>query len=312
MEKLSTKYGELTAVSYIETYPDGNIRGCVVTEKNEIETMYGVMVPQYLNDEERRKHINSLKFHHNGNLQSISLHEQTQIETPLGTFPAEYITFYEDGSLRSIFPLNGKLSGYWTEEKEYALAEEFTFNFPFGQFTQKIISIKFYQNGAVRSITFWPKDCVKIQSPLGEVWVQIGLELYPNGQLKSFEPYDAMLVDTPIGKILAYDQDALGIHGDSNSIRFYEDGTLASIITSTDKIEVTDKDGNKKEYQPSLIPNWCNESIMQPVPMVIEFIDNKARFNKSCKDEYDIKEYNFKIETIYDISSTCGSCSDCG
>ncbi len=312
MEKLMTKYGELTGISYIETYEDGSIKGCVLRERNEIKTNYGTMVPQYTNDEERRKNIMSLKFHQRGTLRSIALQDQVRIDTNLGTFPAELITFYESEKIKSIFPLNGRLTGYWTEEKEYALAEEFTFKLPLVTFTKKIISIKFYEKRAVKSITFWPLDVVDIETPVGIITVRIGLELYPSGQIKSVEPNEPTIIDTPIGKILAYDHNALGIHGDTNSIKLDEKGSIKSIATSTDQIKLIDKEGNSKIYKPDLIPNWCNESIMQPVPMVIEFEDNIVRFNRNSEDEYDINRYEFKIRTIYDEISGCASCSACG
>jgi hypothetical protein len=39
------------------------------------------------------------------------------------------ITFYEDGSIESLFPLNGQISAFWSEEEEGALARKFDFTF---------------------------------------------------------------------------------------------------------------------------------------------------------------------------------------
>ena len=46
---------------------------------------------------------------------------------------AELVTFHADGSLRRVFPLNGKLSGYWTEADEGALAKAMELSTPLGE-----------------------------------------------------------------------------------------------------------------------------------------------------------------------------------
>ena len=42
---------------------------------------------------------------------------------------AEQVSFYESGALKRIFPLNGTLSGYWTQEDEAKLATPLTLVF---------------------------------------------------------------------------------------------------------------------------------------------------------------------------------------
>jgi len=307
MSEISTNYGVIKGISYLSQYPDGSIKDCIPTEPNELKTSYGKLIPQYQDDGLRRKQIKPLSFYKNGNLKSISLQNQVEINTSIGVLPAEYVAFYEDGSIKRLFPLDGKLSGYWDEEDEYGLARDVEFNFSFGKFKQKVIGIHFYENGAVKSITFWPKDMVTIQSPVGTAVARIGIALYPDGKLKSYEPAKPTGVDTPIGIITAYDGSALGIHGDSNSLRFSEDGKVENVVTSTNKVEVTGKDGRKHVYTPGSKPSMFNPDANELVPLRIQFYGNKVCFNNTV--EYVVEECTFSIGTF--LLQTKGSCSAC-
>lgn len=316
MEVIATKYGVLTGISYITRYGEGNIKECIITEAKELKTIHGNFTPQYRDDGVRRKQFKPLSFHNNGNLKNISLQTQVDIETSIGILPAELITFYENFRIKRIFPLDGKLSGFWSDEDEYNLAREFEFKFSFGKFKRKIIGIHFYENGAVKSLTFWPKDTVTIQSPLGITDARIGISLYPDGKLKSFEPSKPLTVYTPIGKIMAYDHSVLGIHGDSNSLRFSADGKIEGVVTSTDAIEVRDENGEKKIYQPGSKPSMFNLTIKELVPMSIQFQDNKVRFNNSNEHEYNLEKCTFAVKPLFiktqQPCSTCTGCSACG
>lgn len=313
--KLTTKYGILNGITSTTKYPDGSIKECTVNEFNKLATPYGELVPQYEDSGDRRKNIHSLSFYDNGNLKSISLHEQTKVATPVGIFPAEFITFHENGIIKRLFPLNGKLTGYWTEEKEYELAENFKFYLQVGSFTQKIIGIYFYKDGEIKSITFWPNDVIKIDTPIGSVAVRIGISFYDNGKLKSIEPNNPIYVDTPIGKICAYDIDPVGVHGDRNSLVFKEDGSLQSLLTSSDQIKVTAKNGDEVFYKPDLKMSLSSDVIMQPDPMQIEFFENKVKFNNHPEDVYVIDQFEFAItNSFYKLqngTSCSGSCSSC-
>lgn len=312
MEITTTKYGVLKGLSSAVYYEDGTIKECRLTTINNLETPYGILVPQYEDSSERRKHINSISFHNNGNLKSISLQNQVEIDTSIGTIPAELITFYESGSINRLFPLNGKITAYWTENDEYDLAKHIEFNISVGKFVQKIITIHFYENGATKSITFWPKDRISINSPIGTVVTRIGLSFYINGNLKSLEPYNPTPVKTEIGIINAYDTDAIGIHGDSNSLKFSVEGRIESLKTSTDKIEVLNKNGEKKIYSPKLKPSVIDDSAVDIVPLNIEFFNNRVRFNNNAEDEYSINECEFTVcFSSFKIKSLCASCTAC-
>jgi hypothetical protein len=310
MPSFMTPYGELKAVSEYTAYAGDRLKDCVVTERSELRTPLGLLTPQYEHAGIRRKHIYSVSFFPNGKISRISLNEQRVVETPIGPLPAELITFYESGGIKRLFPLNGQISGYWGEDDEYRLAGEFYFSLPSGSFKAKIISVYFYENGALRSLTFWPKETVLIKTPVGGQKVRTGLSLYPDGSVESFEPAVPVNVMTPIGLISSYDTAAVGISGDRNSLRFAEGGKLKALISSNTKITVTDRNNqNIKTYAPAFIKDMHDyEMFFQP--LAIDFEDGKVRFGG--RDEYIIAENRFRSEPYSrPPQSRCSDCSGC-
>ncbi len=310
MNTVSTRYGWLTGADSIEFYPDGTVAECMLHSPNQLRTPYGKLIPQYGDGGSRRKYARSLSFHRGGVLKSISLHEQTRIATPIGIFPAELLTFYENGNICRLFPLNGKLTGFWSEANEYELAEEFHFKLPFAEFKRKIISIHFYENGAMRSLTFWPKDSLMIDTPMGKIPIRIGFSLYPDGTLQSLEPKSPLPVDTPIGKITAYDFNANGMSGDDNSLCFTPAGDVQSLITSSDRIMMTDPKGNRISFGPGLTPNICDDQKMEPVPLHIEFTPEGIVYDKKGETRYKRELYTYAIQTDHlEMERLCEECS---
>jgi len=220
MNAVLTKYGDLKGVVSAEFYSNGILKECILDEYNEIYINYGKLVPSYENEGVRKKYTKSVSFYETGEIKSIALQKQKPINTRIGIIPAEFITFYPSGNIKRIFPLNGKISGYWTEDDEYNLAEEFKLNFEVGVFKTKFISLQLYDNQEMKSITLWPKERIKLSLPIGDVEVKTGISFYKGGKIKSLEPSKPILINTPIGSINAYDTTALGIHGDSNSLCF--------------------------------------------------------------------------------------------
>lgn len=313
MNELLTRYGVLNGISTAEFYSDGNIMECKLGSYNEIETSYGKFIPQYEDDGLRRKYIKSLSFFKNGKIKSISLQSQTHVRTSIGILPAELITFYESGPIKRVFPLNGKITAYWSERNEYNLAEEINFDFKFGKFKKKIIGIKFYESGAVKSLTFWTADKISIITPAGNMDCRIGISLYENGSLMSVEPMKPTLVKTPIGSIIAFDINAIGINGDINSLSFFEDGSLNTIYTSTDKIEVKEKNGTVTFFEPRLKRSILNENAMDVISLKIEFYDGKVKFNGNAENEFDINDCEFIIiNNSTSINSHTNGCAGCG
>lgn len=304
-----TKYGELKEISQYSTYTDNQLRDCVINKRSELITPLGILVPQYEHTGIRRKHTYSVSFFPGGTISRIALQEQTTVETPIGKLPAELITFYENGSIKKLFPLNGHISGYWSEDDEYNLAEEFFFDFPFGSIKTRIIGICFYENGAVRSLTLWPNEVITINTPIGEQRVRIGFSLYHDGSLQSFEPARPINVMTPIGLINCFDANASGISGDKNSLNFYEDGNIKALITSSTKITVTENNNIAKAYYPAYVREMY-ESELYFRPLEIDFAKDKIRFNK--QDEYIMEKCSFKVEPCEkQLQNSCSNCSSC-
>ncbi|MCD2347716.1 serpin family protein [Clostridium guangxiense] len=312
MKDFSTKYGKVRGVSTAYYYPTGEINECTVNKYCELKTNLGVLIPRYKEDGIRSKNTKSISFYKSGNIRSISLNERTIVPTPIGEIKAELITFYENGNLKRLFPLNGKITAYWTEKNEYELAEELKFNFQFGRLKNKVICINFYDSGQVKSLTFWSKDTVTIDTPNGKMQVRIGISTYEDGKLKTCEPASQVNVDTPIGSITAYDINALGINGDKNSLNFYENGRVKSLYTSTDMIEVYNESGCVAAFQPKLKPSIFNENVMDIVPFNIEFYDGKVRFNDSDEASFEINKYIFKISKgVTNITKETNNCTGC-
>lgn len=293
MKTFSTKYGQLNGIGNIEFYTEGNIKECKLNKYSQLTTIYGNLVPQYDETEVRRKYKRSIAFYENGNIQSISLNQQTKIDTSIGKLAAELVLFYEDGSIKRIFPLDGKITAYWTEENEHKLAEELYFNFEFGIFKSKVIGINFYKSGTVKSLTLWPRDFINIPSIYGIIETRIGFSVYSNGVIKSCEPRRQTLINTIIGELHAYDLGAIGINADSNSLNFNEDGTVKALCTSTDKITIIGIDGKVNIEEPSLKPNNFNNTIMDVKPLNIEFYLDKIKINGR---EYSLKDNTFNVQ----------------
>lgn len=313
METIQTKYGVLKGISSAECYKQGTLKECILTVYNELLTPYGKLIPQYEQDHVRRKYASSLSFYESGHIKSIMLNEQTSIKTALGTFPAEKLTFYEDGKLKRLFPVNGKLTGYWTEDNEYALASEHRFKFGFGEMTNKVMSLHFYPSGKLKSLSLWPKEEAEIQLDLGTIPIRIGMSFYESGQLKSCEPAKPTPVKTPIGTIMAYNNQAIGIHGDANSLQFYEDGTLKVLVTSTDKIEIYDEEQHKSCYAPEEKRSLIHDKGYDIAPLSIAFYQEKVSMNEEI--EYALDRYSFTIvhnfKTVQPPCHDCASCNLC-
>jgi hypothetical protein len=286
---------ELKGIANPNYYENGIIKDCVLNEENIIGTKYGNLIPKYGPDEARRKFIPSISFYRSGAVRSISLEQQTEIPTPLGTFPAELVTFYESGAIKRLFPLNGKISGYWTEADEEKLCREFQFNFPFGSFKTRIISLYFYEGGNLKAMTLWPGETVVLRKQVDLFPVRIGFSLYEDGCLKSVEPAYELPISTPIGNITAYDESAVGISGESNSLSFKKDGSLHSVVTSGSKVAVSDKNGATAIMQPGLMPDPLEEDRLIVVPLKIIFDGSYVKFEGERTAVYDLSTFRFSV-----------------
>lgn len=293
MGSICTEYGIILGITSVNFYLTGEIEECMINKKNEINVMGKNLIPLYEYSKERKKYIPSLTFYKSGNIKTISLNKSEVIETKEGAFEVEKISFYEEGGIKRLFLLDGKLSAYWTEDDEYNLAKYYNFKFSFGNFKAKIISLQFYLSQKIKSITLWPKEIINIETDVGKIQVRIGLGLYENGKLRSCEPYKPTKVLTPIGMIQAYDANAIGIHGEINSLNFYEDGTVKSLKTTTNYIEVYKSSGEKIVHEPKETLNHFNNDMLDIIPLYLEFEKDIIRIDS--KYEYNLQDNNFKI-----------------
>lgn len=294
MEQIETKYGVLNDASVASYYYTGEPEAYKVEEESRLDILGYKLIPLYGFSDERRKEFPPVKVFRSGNIKSISLNESTKINTVLGEFDVEKITFYEEGQINRIFLLDGKLSGYWSEDDEYNLAKSYKFDFKFSSFEAKIISLHFYRTKELKSITLWPKEKIKLNIGNYSFIGRIGFSLYKDGKLQSCEPFRPTNLNTPIGEIEAYDINALGIHGDVNSLNFYEDGTIKSLITSTNTITISTKDDDKIFHSPKKIRLYSNSEVMDTITLKVEFNDNKVIIDEEY--EYEIEENTFEIK----------------
>ncbi|ETA80524.1 hypothetical protein [Youngiibacter fragilis] len=309
-----TIYETLHGVTSYITDEDANVKSCLLCEVNILETAFGRLVPKWKEDI-RKKGIPSLSFYPGGVLKSVALEEQTLVSTPLGKLPAEFLTFYPGGELRRIFPCNGKITAYWSEEEEAALCPTLSFALHCGAFRAKVTAIHFYPSGALRSMSLWPDETVVLRAFQGFMPTRIGFSLYEGGALESVEPPYPMSIDTPIGAISAFDPHALGVHGDSNSLAYNQDGSLRSITTADSKIEVITPDRQSIFFAPSKRQDSLLDDRTVVVPVRISFTSDSITFDNGV----DIKTFSlieccfriFSADSLIAMGSGNTDCSDC-
>ena len=296
METIEIKYGTLNNAFLAGCYSTGECEEFRVEGESELDILGYKLIPSYELPDIRRKEFPSVKIYKSGNIRSILLNESTSITTKIGVFEVEKITFYEDGPINRLFLLDGKLSGYWSEEDEYDLAKPYKFDFEFASFEAKAISLHFYKTEELKSITLWPKERVKINLGDYNIIGRIGFSLYESGKLKSCEPFRPTTINTPIGDIEAYDINAIGIHGDENSLNFYEDGKIKSLRTSRNTITIHTLDGDTIIHSPRKVRIYSNSEVMDTITLAIEFIDHKVIIDG--KYEYNIQVNKFEIKNF--------------
>ncbi|MUM77986.1 hypothetical protein GKC30_10100 [Pseudodesulfovibrio sp. F-1] len=271
MQTITTRHGMIPVAQAPATYPDGSLRACLPAGPCVLNTPVGQLVPQFTARELRKKEVRPITFHPDGTLQALPLESQRVIPSAAGSIPAELLTFHADGSLSRVFPLNGRLSGYWTQEDEAELARPVTLLTPAGILTTTLIGAAFHPSGTIRSLTFWPGQTVSINTPAGMVDTRIGVSFHPDGQIRSVEPARPAAVETPAGEILAHDPDALGINGDSNSLAFHPDGTVSRVITIRTRLTAISPDGRLATFAPTQRESLCGDGEREMIPMSIQF-----------------------------------------
>jgi hypothetical protein len=317
-KQLQLPSGVFAGVEKYSSYPGGQLEGIRLSERNMLITHAGELVP-FFSETTRRKVKYSVEFYKSGTVRSVSLEEQQELQTPIGEFPAELVTFYESGELKRFFPLDGKISGFWTEEDERARAIPFTFELPFSRFTAIVGGVGFFEDGNIRSITLFPKETIAVNTKYGAVSVRIGFSVYRTGELSSVEPAEPFAVQTPIGRLFAFDPNAIGINADANSLKFDVSGNITELVTVVNRIAVQTSDGQLKLFSPVERVSPLDDDSKITIGLVIAFDAESVTITESgAKPQtFSLSDCGFTITETgnqdYSCSlSDCANCSLCG
>jgi hypothetical protein len=289
-------------------------------EQNVILTHAGELVPFFGEDTLRRKNKASVTFHKNGMIKSVALEEQQDVTTPIGGLPAELITFYDTGEVHRVFPLDGKISGFWSEEDERGLNIPLTFDFGFTSFTALISGICFYKSGAIKSITLFPGEQIEVtHTHYGPIKVRHGFSLYETGALESLEPTELLSLETPIGLLTAYNVNAHGINADSCSLCFDLQGRVIRLAASGGTILVSRRsDGALFSFTAKVIdPEDDGLQVTLPVGLAFDHTNRTVVITggdgSSARFLFD--DHFFVYSTKFPITgcsaSDCARCSKC-
>ncbi|MBN2736476.1 MAG: hypothetical protein JXR70_05805 [Spirochaetales bacterium] len=237
-----------------------------------IDTPLGKLCRRHGVDKNSRRKESAVKYYQKGNVRSVPLNEPADISTPLGTMTAELVTFYESGQIRRIFPLDGKLTGFWTEANEYQLAQILSLKTPAGHIFVKAIYIEFYKVGALKSILFWPMERVALSTPAGEIMARKGISFYESGALKNIEPCEEITIKSPIGPIKAFQPDPEGLMAEESGICFDTSGHVLSVYSVKSEIHVILESEVEKVFSPRMVPSYCDESawFIEPIQIIFE------------------------------------------
>jgi hypothetical protein len=315
MKEYITSYGVLKGIVEEEYYANGVLKECILEEESPINTTCGLLVPKYDYSDVRSKYRNVLSFYIGGQIKSIYLQERSKIVVPQGTYYAEMITFYEDGSLHRIFPIYGKISGYWSEEEENKALEIFSGTVGGIPINNKVACYCFYPTGEFKSLTFAQNENLVINTPQGEMEIRIGISFYEKGELESIEPAKEIPLKTIVGCIMAYDNNPIGVHADNNSLKFNEAGEILSVKTIMTGFEIIDMLGEKTTILPKRRKSFIDIEKFEMVPVMVTFYQDSIEIQDSdgwvC--EYNLKKYQIKsiFNTLYRQEESCTDCSSC-
>lgn len=315
---MGAKYSDLQGLFACTYYADGLLKSCKCTEKNRLHTPVGMLTPKYEMRETRDRDRAAVEFYKSGQLKSVYLNELTKIKTTVGVIECEFLTFYESGCVHRLFPTYGKVSGMWSEEEEINLTPKIFLNIGNISIKNKLSCICFYETGQIKSISLYPGEIMKVNINQKEMEVRIGISFYEDGNIRSLEPAIPSVMNTPIGKVIAYNTQPIGVHGDDNSIKFDEDGVVSGIMTVQSGIEVTDADSSKFRIQPVQERSLMDLDTWEMVPMELLFQKDGIKIMKNNQEIQflDSKTHTFDVfyNDLYKADGcghSCSSCSGC-
>ena len=191
-----------------------------------VKTRYGEFVPCSDASDLRKKYRCAVELYEGGNVRSLYLQEPQTVSFPAGDFQAELMTFYEDGSIKRVFPLYGQISAYWSIEDELEEAPYYDLIFEGEKYRIRPQCIYFYPSGEIRSVTLWPGDELTVNTPSGAVRTKLGIELYESGEIRSIDPVFGTVISTPYGDIRPFVYRDHMLHAENASLVFSEDGDV--------------------------------------------------------------------------------------
>ncbi len=150
-------------------------------------------------------------------------------------------------------------------------------------------------------MTLWPGESIILRTELGLLPVRIGFSLYEDGKIRSIEPTYEITIATPIGNINAYDENALGICGDRNSLCFNKNGSISALTTCSSKIEVFNNEGTIETMEPVIKTNPLMNDQLIVIPLKITFENHYVRFEGENTHVYDIKTTKLTVvnDSVY-------------
>ena len=270
-ETVLTPYGPVNDVHVLTRWPTGAPQDCRLLEESSVPTPQGWLVPLYDPEDVRRSSGKSFSLYPNGMWRNLELQSQTTVSTPLGDMPAEWLAWHENGSLKRILLRKGKLSGYWTEQDERKLATELSIALHGQSVCAKIQGLRFYVSGILESVTFWPGENIRLETPLGSLLVRHGCAFYENGNLRSCEPARPVHVPTPLGDLAAYDSTASAICGDISSLCFNEKGAVCGLVTASSTLRWL-ADGQQISVAPRMEKDQLTMLRTVVVPLRLTFL----------------------------------------
>jgi hypothetical protein len=268
----------LEGLGAVDFYPNGVLRGAVLTEPNRVHLPIGEYTPNYHYDSPRSKHAPSISFFPSAKVKSVRFDRSEDIRLPSGmVVAAEKLSFYESGRIKKVFPLDGGLSGYWSEEDERTLAKKMDLTFSFGKLSLLVSALAFYETGQIRSVTLWSGEKLDISVGGTEYPVRIGFSLDPFGRVTSLEPQVPVKVSTPLGVLEAFDPFAIGLSADSNSLKFNEKGEVLALRSL---IELRYGPDYSQRIAPFSKPHPLDDFKTHFYPLSLTFTDDELRVTR--------------------------------
>jgi hypothetical protein len=211
----------------------------VLNEANEIKCKYGRFIPNYEFESPRKKYRPSLEFFKNGQLYSMYLEKPYEMDIiypdPIlngQRFKGEMVTFYQNGNIKRLFPYYGKISGYWSEEDEYDMAEYMHINLWGEEYVVKPRCIFFDEDSRmIKSLILGYRDEVVIPTKYGDIKTKVGFSLYEDGKLRTLEPVFGTKIQINGKTYEPFDFYATNIHADNNSMWFDKEGNIIKLKT---------------------------------------------------------------------------------